>query len=117
MTATMRKALYNLLPVIVAALSAWGVLTQTTAALWLNVATLAVGLGYAASKATGNRLLDPEVRRYVYVLLPAVVALLGGYVPLNAALLSSLVLAVAGAALAVLNVDPDEQTADFGGEL
>lgn len=108
MSANMRKALYNLVPIIVAALSAWGVLTQQTAALWLNVLTLIVGLGYAASKATGNRFGDPEVRRWLYVAAPAVVALVGGYFPLDVSLMSSLVVAILGAALATLNVDPAE---------
>lgn len=115
MSATTRKALYGLIPAAVALLTAYGILTSTLAVLWGNVATLAVGFGYAASRATGNRFGDPEVRRYLYVLAPAVVALIGGYVSLDVALWTSLVLAVLGAALAGLNVDPDEQAgADAG---
>ena len=113
MSATTRKALYGLIPAAVALLTAYGILTSTLAVLWGNVATLAVGFGYAASRATGTRFGDPEVRRYLYVLAPAVVALIGGYVSLDVALWTSLVLAVLGAALAGLNVDPDEQN---GGE-
>lgn len=109
MSANLRKGLYGLIPVVVVALTTYGILTDTLAVLWANVATLAVGLGYAASRATGNRLLDPEVRRALYVLVPAAVALIAGYVSIDAALWSSLVLAILGAALAMVNVDPDEQ--------
>lgn len=109
MNANSRKALYALIPLIITMLTAYGVLTDALGALWLNVATLAVGLGYAASKATGNRLLDPGVRRALYVLIPAAVALVGGYISIDAALWTSLILGVLGACLAVLNVDPDEQ--------
>ncbi|MFT3971686.1 MAG: hypothetical protein QM695_15780 [Micropruina sp.] len=113
MSANTRKALYGLIPAVIALLTVYGVLTSNLAVLWANVATLAVGLGYAASRATGDRFGDPEVRRALYVLVPAGVALVGGYVSLDIGLWTSLVMAVLGAALAGLNVDPDEQ-ADAG---
>lgn len=104
-----RKALYGLIPAIVALLIAYGLLTSTRAVLWGNVAVLAIGFGYAASRATGNRFGDPQVRRYLYVLAPAIVTLIGGYWSLDVGLWTSLVMAILGAALAGLNVDPDEQ--------
>lgn len=113
MTANTRKALYGLIPVVVTLLTVYGVLTSNLAVLWANVATLAIGFGYAASRATGHRFGDPEVRRALYVLVPAAVALVGGYVSLDVGLWTSLAMAVLGAALAGLNVDPDEQ-ADAG---
>ena len=109
MNANSRKALYALIPIIITMLTAYGVLTDALGVLWLNVLTLMVGLGYAAANATGNRLMNPEVRRALYVLIPAAVALVGGYISIDAGLWSSLVLSILGACLAVLNVDPDEQ--------
>ena len=108
LTANVRKALYGLIPAVILALTTYGVLTQTRAVLWTNVLTLAVGLGYAAAKATGNRLLDPGVRRSIYVLLPAIVALVGGYVSLDVGLWTSVATAVLASILAIWNVDPDE---------
>ncbi|MFT4225298.1 hypothetical protein [Micropruina sp.] len=104
-----RKALYGLIPTVVTLLTVYGVLTSNLGVLWANVATLAVGFGYAASRATGHRFGDPEVRRALYVLVPAGVALVGGYVSLDVGLWTSLVMGILGAALAGLNVDPDEQ--------
>ena len=114
MTPAMRKALYGLIPLVVAALTAYGIFTDDLGVLWGNVATLTVGFAYAASRATGDRFGDPEVRRALYVLVPAVVALIGGYWSVDVALWTSLAMAILGAALAGLNVDPDEQnTADY----
>lgn len=110
MPATLRKALYTLVPVIVTALTAYGLLTEQLGVLWANVLTLAIGFGYAASRATGNRLLNPEVRRAAYVLIPAIVALAGGYWSLDVGLWTSVVLALLGAGYAVANVDPDQPT-------
>lgn len=110
MTPTVRKALYGLIPAVVTLLTVYGVLTDNLAVLWGNVATLTIGFAYAASRATGDRFGDPEVRRALYVLAPAAVALVGGYISIDVALWTSLVMAVLGAALAGLNVDPDEQT-------
>ena len=109
MTPTMRKALYGLIPLVVAALTAYGIFTDDLGVLWGNVATLTVGFAFAASRATGDRFGDPEVRRALYVLVPAVVALIGGYWSVDVALWTSLAMAILGAALAGLNVDPDEQ--------
>lgn len=117
MSASTRKALYGLIPVTVTLLTAYGILTDSLAVLWANVATMAVGFAYAASRATGTRVLDPEVRRALYVLVPAVVALVGGYVSLDVGLWTSLVMAVLGAALAGVNVDPDEQASIEVGDL
>lgn len=113
MSANTRKALYGLIPAVVTLLTVYGVLTDNLAVLWANVATLTLGFAYAASRASGNRFGDPEVRRALYVLVPAGVALIGGYVSLDVGLWTSLVMAVLGAALAGLNVDPDEQDGDF----
>ena len=110
MTPTMRKALYGLIPLVVAALTAYGIFTDDLGVLWGNVATLTVGFAYAASRATGDRFGDPEVRRALYVLVPAVVALIGGYWSVDVALWTSLAMAILGGALAGLNVDPDEQS-------
>ncbi len=109
MTPNTRKALYGLIPAVVTLLTVYGVLTSNLAVQWANVATLTIGFGYAASRATGHRFGDPEVRRALYVLVPASVALVGGYVSLDVGLWTSLVMAVLGAGLAGLNVDPDEQ--------
>lgn len=111
MTPTMRKALYGLIPLVVAALTAYGIFTDNLGVLWGNVATLTVGFAFAASRATGDRFGDPEVRRALYVLVPAVVALIGGYFSVDVALWTSLAMAILGAALAWRNVDPDEQKA------
>jgi hypothetical protein len=111
MSATLRKGLYGLIPAVVLVLTVYGVLTDSLGVLWANVATLAVGFAYAASRATGNRLLDPEVRRCLYVLVPAAVALIGGYLSIDVGLWSSLAAAILGAGLAVWNVNPDEQAA------
>lgn len=109
MSANLRKALYGVVPILVAVFTGYGLLTNQLGVLWANVLTMAIGFAYAASRATGNKLLDPEVRRAGYVLVPAVVALIGGYYSLDVALWTSLILAILGACLAVLNVDPDEQ--------
>lgn len=94
-----------------AALTAYGIFTDNLGVLWGNVATLTVGFAFAASRATGDRFGDPEVRRALYVLVPAVVALIGGYFSVDVALWTSLAMAILGAALAWRNVDPDEQKA------
>lgn len=112
MSASLRKSLYGLVSVIVAALVSYGLLTDNLGVLWVNVLTLAVGFAYAASRATGDRLLEPSVRRAGYVLAPAVVALVGGYVALDVGLWTSLVLAFIGSGYAIANVDPDEPLAD-----
>ena len=121
MSENLRKALYALIPAVVAVLTAYGVITDSLAVLWASVATIAVGFAYAASRATGNRFLDPEVRRGLYVLAPAVVALVGGYVALDVGLWSSLAVAILGAGLAIGNVDPDvpvyDPRYDIEGEL
>ena len=112
MSASLRKAFYALVPIIVAALTTYGLLTEQLGVLWANVLTLAIGCGYAASRATGDRLLAPEVRRAAYVLIPAIVALVGGYVSLDTGLWTSLVLGILGSVYAVANVDPDEPLGD-----
>lgn len=104
MNNNMRKALYALVPVVIAMLTAYGVVTQQLGVLWANVAVLVIGFAYAASKATGNRFLDPEVRRALYVAIPGVVALVGGYFSIDVGLITSLVLAILGAVMATLNV-------------
>ena len=103
MTPTMRKALYGLIPLVVAALTTYGIFTDNLGVLWGNVTTLTVGFAFAASRATGDRFGDPEVRRALYVLVPAVVALIGGYWSVDVALWTSLAMAILGAALAGLN--------------
>lgn len=108
MSDNMRKALYALVPILVAVFTTYGILTQQLGVLWANVLAMLIGFAYAASKATGNRLLDPQVRRALYVLLPSVVALLGGYFSLDVGLWTSVVLSIMGAVVAIWNVDPAE---------
>ena len=105
-----RKALYRLIPFVMAAFVTFGLLTDAQAALVGTTATGTVGLTFALSRATGNRFLDAGVRRALYGLIIAAVAAIGGWVSLDVALWTSLALGVAGSLLAILNVDPDEQT-------
>lgn len=112
MNANTRKALYALIPLIITALVAYGIVTGVTGVLWGNVAVMTVGFAYAASRATGNRLLDPTVRRAAYVLLPGVVALIGGYWSIDVGLWSALILGILGAVYAIANVDPDDTGTD-----
>lgn len=111
MNDNLRKALYAAIPIIVGALTTYGILTAQLGVVWANVAVQVVGFAYAASRATGNRFLDPAVRRAGYVLLPSIVALIGGYWSIDVALWTSVVTAIAGAIVATMNVDPDEVTA------
>lgn len=109
MSDNMRKAIYSAVGIVVIVLTSYGVISQQQGVLWGNVAIMTLGFAYAASRATGNRLLDPGVRRALYVLAPAIVGLIGGYWNIDVALWTSLVLAVFGVLLAIFNVDPEEQ--------
>lgn len=109
MNENMRKALYALVPVVVLLLTTYGVLNQQQGVLWVNVLTMAIGFAYAASKATGSKWLDSSVRRAVYVLIPAVASLVGGYFSIDVGMWTSVALAILGAVFALANIDPDEQ--------
>lgn len=110
MNDNMRKALYALVPVVIAMLTAYGLVTEQLGVLWANVAVLVIGFAYAASKATGDRFLDPELRRALYVMVPGVVALIGGYFSIDVGLWTSLVVAILGAIMATKNVPEPGET-------
>lgn len=109
MNANTRKALFAAIPIVVGSIAAWGYITQTQSALLGTTLTAAVGFAWALSRATGNRFLDAGVRRAMYALIIATIATVGGWVAFDAALVTSIIMAILGALLAIWNVDPDEQ--------
>lgn len=110
MTANLRKGLYGLIPVIVAAFVAYGWLTAPQAAAVGQVAALVLGVAYAALNASGNRLLDPATRRAIYLAIAGagVIPLAWGVDDSMVTLWINLALGIVSAVISIWNVDPDE---------